>query len=221
MGLKFMFKPLHCFSHLQPTASVTGLMNTLNFFQNYIMQTIKTIFFTVLTVLFFMFCWSKCTSGDPVIIENKVDTIRIKKDNEYIVLKHHLKIMLAEVDSLKNLKPVIKIRYLAKVDITKRLAPDTCQTYIDQLVKEHDHMDKLNDLIITGQEKVISNQDSIIKSRNEIIAHTDSVNNILNKTVTNLTKSLNKANKKAKRNFWVGLGLGGLVAGGGAALIKR
>lgn len=175
-----------------------------------------------LAIATIIFCVQKCTGESVTITEpDKIDTIAIKLANENVILTYQVNQYKKQSDSLKGLKPPIKTRYITVYDSVYMAAPDTCHRYLELIQSEHAKLDILNDLIIAGQDSVIFKQSLVIANRNDLIRHQDSVINSNYNELSQLKKSLLKSNKRAKRNFWIGLGTGAAIGAFGTMAVLK
>ena len=157
-----------------------------------------------LIVLAFML-FHTCTQSDYTDYKPINDSRLIKANLNNAKLSNDITKLTKQTDSLKAVKQGLKIVYKEKVNNVYLVAPDTCKTYIDTIIKWHLEIDTLNEL-------TIKTQDSVIKDYSRMIINYKDI--VMIKDIQHYNDSL--ALRKQKRNkIKVGVGafLGGLLIG--------
>ena len=146
-----------------------------------------------------------CTHSDYTDYKPINDSTLIKANLSNAKLSNDISKLTKQTDSLKAIKQGLKIVYKEKLNNVYLVAPDTCKTYIDTIIKWHSKIDTLNEL-------TIKTQDSVIKDYSRMIINYKDI--VMVKDIQHYNDSL--ALRKQKRNkIKVGVGafLGGLLIG--------
>lgn len=146
-----------------------------------------------------------CTQSDYTDYKPINDIALIKANISNAKLSNDITKLTKQTDSLKAIKQGLKIVYKEKVNNVYLVAPDTCKTYIDTIIKWHLEIDTLNEL-------TIKTQDSVIKDYSRIIINYKDI--VMVKDIQHYNDSLAlRKQKRSKIKIGVGAFLGGLLIG--------
>ena len=157
----------------------------------------------VIGLVFMLF--HTCNNSDYTDYKPINDSTLIKANLSNAKLSNDITKLTKQTDSLKSIKKVLKIVYKEKVNNVYLVAPDTCKTYIDTIIKWHLEIDTINEL-------TIKTQDSVIKDYSRMIINYKDI--VMVKDIQHYNDSLAlRKQKRSKIKVGVGAFLGGLLIG--------
>ena len=146
-----------------------------------------------------------CTQSNELDYKPINDSTLIKANLSNAKLSSDISLLTKQTDSLKAIKKGLKIVYKEKVNNVYLVAPDTCKTYIDTIIKWHLEIDTINEL-------TIKTQDSAIKDYSRMIINYKDI--VMVKDIQHYNDSLAlRKQKRSKIKVGVGAFLGGLLIG--------
>ena len=159
-----------------------------------------------------------CGKGKPIINNSIKDTIAVNNLDLNIALANN-KDLHIELDSIKKLPPIYKIKYKHFYDTIYSEAPDTCHLYLARLNAKCMVLDSIN-------ESVISSYASVIESDLQVFAKYEKLNNSRikqSKQDSLVIDSLTRSKKKYFKGFKHGIIIGAIITQGlnvGSQFIK-
>ena len=186
--------------------------------QNKILIAIATVFFIALFAILAMLIIKIERLKQPQ--QNQDSTLNVsvfKRSIEANIIKN----LELRFSSRKKTDTTIVNNYFKTYNNAVKEAPDTCKYYIEKLHLAADSMRKSKDSLIDILTDISKHKDSVIAIDSTIKSVYLKQLKDTSNTLTDTRKELVKSNKKAKRNFWFGFGLGAAATGGGAYLLKR